>query len=188
MLLCLLSAPALLSASALLSNPAWSENVASVEISLGQSVRVVDGTTIHIGQSWRVVDGDTIHIDSYKIRLLGMDAPEIRQSCQTSGGHDWACGVMARDSLKAMLESHNQELVCQINGKDRYKRDLGSCYIGSIETGINVQRMLIRAGLAVAEYGNQYNSDEKYAAREMRGMWAGSFSRPKDWRKAQKNN
>lgn len=170
----------------LLSAPAWSENVASVEVSLGQSVRVIDGTTIHIGQSWRVVDGDTIHIDSYKIRLKGIDAPEKKQSCQTAGGDDWACGVMARDTLLAILESHHQELVCQITGKDYYKRDLGSCYIGSLETGIDVQRMLIRAGLAVAEYGNQYKSDERYAAKQMRGMWAGKFLRPKEWRQAQK--
>ena len=32
----------------------------------------------------KVVDGDTIHIKSYKIRLEGIDAPEMRQKCKKS--------------------------------------------------------------------------------------------------------
>ena len=27
----------------------------------------------------KIVDGDTVHIDNYKIRLEGIDAPEMRQ-------------------------------------------------------------------------------------------------------------
>ena len=30
----------------------------------------------------RIVDGDTIHINEYKIRLEGIDAPEIKQKCK----------------------------------------------------------------------------------------------------------
>jgi endonuclease YncB( thermonuclease family) len=127
-------------------------------------------------------------MDGYKIRLLGVDAPEIRQVCQTTEGYNWPCGIMARDVLQSMLESQSQELVCQLDGKDRYKRDLGSCFIGSVQTGIDVQKMLIRAGLAVAEYGDQYKVDEQYAANEKRGMWVGDFLRPKEWRKKQKDN
>ena len=29
----------------------------------------------------KVIDADTIYIDSYKIRLEGIDAPEIKQKC-----------------------------------------------------------------------------------------------------------
>jgi endonuclease YncB( thermonuclease family) len=52
--------------------------------------------------------------------------------------------------------------------------------------GIDVQRMLIRSGFAVSEYGEDYQQDEAVAAKQARGMWAGSFQRPKDWRKAQR--
>ena len=31
----------------------------------------------------RVVDGDTIHINQTKIRLHGIDAPEMKQTCAT---------------------------------------------------------------------------------------------------------
>ena len=34
----------------------------------------------------RVVDGDTIHIGKTKIRLHGIDAPEMKQTCRTSKG------------------------------------------------------------------------------------------------------
>ncbi len=30
----------------------------------------------------KVIDGDTIHIKSYKIRLEGIDAPEMNQKCK----------------------------------------------------------------------------------------------------------
>ena len=30
----------------------------------------------------KIIDGDTVHINSKKIRLEGIDAPEIRQQCQ----------------------------------------------------------------------------------------------------------
>ena len=30
----------------------------------------------------RIIDGDTLQIDSYKIRLEGIDAPEIKQKCK----------------------------------------------------------------------------------------------------------
>ena len=34
----------------------------------------------------RVVDGDTLHINQTKIRLHGIDAPEMKQICHTSKG------------------------------------------------------------------------------------------------------
>ena len=30
----------------------------------------------------KIIDGDTVHIKSKKIRLEGIDAPEIRQQCK----------------------------------------------------------------------------------------------------------
>jgi endonuclease YncB( thermonuclease family) len=41
----------------------------------------------------RVVDGDTIHIGKTKIRLHGIAAPEMKQTCRTSKGKEQKCGV-----------------------------------------------------------------------------------------------
>ena len=34
----------------------------------------------------RIIDGDTLQISNTKIRLHGIDAPEMRQTCTTSKG------------------------------------------------------------------------------------------------------
>ena len=44
----------------------------------------------------RVVDGDTIHIGKTKIRLHGIDAPEMKQTCRTSKGKEQLCGQLAK--------------------------------------------------------------------------------------------
>ena len=55
----------------------------------------------------KVVDGDTIHIKSYKIRLEGIDAPEMRQKCKKpflqimffNFQKDYDCGLISKKSL-----------------------------------------------------------------------------------------
>ena len=51
----------------------------------------------------RIVDGDTIHINQTKIRLHGIDAPEMKQTCRTSEGKEQMCGVLAKQALERAL-------------------------------------------------------------------------------------
>lgn len=132
--------------------------------------------------AWRVVDGDTIHASGHKIRLLGIDAPELKQSCQTQDGAEWPCGKMARDLVVGMLDAKGA-LWCRITGRDRYKRLLGQCFAGQDNQGMDIQHMLVRSGFAVAEYTKTYRSQESEAKRGKQGFWRGSFLRPKDWRR-----
>ena len=134
--------------------------------------------------SYRVVDGDTIHLMAggvvHKVRLNGIDAVEKRQHCVDAMGHSWACGQVATDVLAGILESSKVGVECLISDKpDRYKRLIGICYA----SGIDVQRALVRAGLAVAEYSDDYREDEIAAHKAKRGIWSGEFIRPKQWRK-----
>ena len=39
----------------------------------------------------KIIDGDTIHINNNKIRLHGIDAPELNQNC-IYNNEDWECG------------------------------------------------------------------------------------------------
>ncbi len=127
----------------------------------------------------RIVDGDTIHLDGHKIRLLGIDTPEMRQFCQDSNGADWPCGIRARDMLAGMVGASTQ-VDCVISGRDRYKRLLGRCFAGSLD----VQRALIAAGFGVAEYTPDYQDEEAKAKQLKLGMWAGTFERPRVYRKS----
>jgi len=90
----------------------------------------------------RVVDGDTIHINQTKIRLHGIDAPEMKQICKSNDGKPWACGTAATQALREMVGS--QDVTCKGNKRDRYKRLLAVCYVGDI----NLNAMLVRNGWA----------------------------------------
>ena len=55
----------------------------------------------------KIIDGDTVHINNKKIRLEGIDAPEIKQQCKKpflkisaiisfEFNKNYSCGVMAK--------------------------------------------------------------------------------------------
>ena len=55
--------------------------------------------TTHAGRPY-VIDGDSLRIGEARIRLIGLDAVELAQSCERDG-QEWACGRDARDFLVA---------------------------------------------------------------------------------------
>lgn len=129
-----------------------------------------------------VHDGDTIKCPTWaeSVRLVGIDAPELRQACQDADGRPWPCGVAARDAVATMTA---QEVVtCFIRGTDRYGRYLADCQHGWRDIGAD----LVGQGLAVPYLSPIYEKDAAIARQAQRGMWAGAFQLPKDWRKAQR--
>jgi endonuclease YncB( thermonuclease family) len=122
----------------------------------------------------RVVDGDTVELDGRRLRLAGLDAPELAQTCER-GGQVYRCGEVARDALRSLASA---ELDCRIAGHDRYRRDLATCEAG----GRDVGRVLVLRGLAVA-YG-RYEAEEREAKQRSVGLWSGTFDRPSEWRQA----
>jgi endonuclease YncB( thermonuclease family) len=126
-----------------------------------------------------IVDGDTIRIRGQRIRLVGIDAPELHQTCRDASGRDWSCGRAARERLAALAASST--VTCSPNGHDRYGRILAVC---SSSVGDDLGGKLVREGFAVA-YGD-YRLAELSARLGARGLWAGTFERPQQWRKAHK--
>jgi endonuclease YncB( thermonuclease family) len=121
-----------------------------------------------------VIDGDSIRLEGRDIRLAGIDAPELRQSCLPSG--PYPCGDVARKALADMLAG--SIVTCRVSGRDRYGRHLASCEAG----GQDIGAALVRRGFALA-YG-RYESEEAGARRQKLELWSGSFERPSEWRKA----
>jgi endonuclease YncB( thermonuclease family) len=122
----------------------------------------------------RVVDGDTIEIAGQSLRLAGLDAPELDQTCQR-GALTYRCGETARDALRALARA--DAFTCRIDGRDRYGRGLARCEAG----GVDIGGSLVSRGLAVA-YG-AYAAEEVEARAAGLGVWAGPFQRPADWRR-----
>ena len=138
----------------------------------------------------RIIDGDTVHINNKKIRLEGIDAPEIKQKCKkpyfkisTLIGFElnknYSCGVTSKTKLINRINS--SKIKCISLSKDRYKRYLATCY----KDKINLNKWMVRNGYAIAyrRYSKDYVKDEKYAKENKLGMWKGSFITPEKWRK-----
>ena len=66
--------------------------VLSVLISSAASAETITGRA-------SVVDGDTLEIHGERIRILDIDAPEIRQKCKAIYGDEWKCGQWAANKL-----------------------------------------------------------------------------------------
>ena len=128
----------------------------------------------------RVTDGDTIRIANERIRLHGIDAPELRQKCGTETGEPYQCGISAAEKLREAIG--NQSVDCQFFERDRYNRIIGTCFNA---TGKNIQSWMVESGWAVAyrRYSTRYVEEEAAAREAKRGIWRGSFTMPWTWRR-----
>lgn len=135
--------------------------------------RLDEGAAIRIEGGASVVDGDTLVIAGERVRLRGLDAPELDQTCRRDGS-DYPCGREARKALAELIGARPVE--CVGRRRDRYGRLLADCRAERTE----LARAQVVAGWAVA-YGD-YDKEEAMARDRGQGLWAGEFDRPKDWR------
>jgi endonuclease YncB( thermonuclease family) len=136
--------------------------------------------TAIVGKAW-VIDGDTIEIAGTRIRLEGIDAPESDQACSDPQGKPWPCGRAATSELRAHIRS--RELTCNARAFDRYRRVLAVC---ALPDGSDINAWMVRQGWAVAYgFAKVYHSEEAQAQEARRGIWAGSFTPPSQWRHRQ---
>src|SRR5262245_32000118 len=64
------------------------------------------------------IDGDSLRSGTEEVRIMGIDAPELNQTCRDERGRGWACGREARKQLSALIA--RGEVRCTPNGRDRY--------------------------------------------------------------------
>jgi len=121
----------------------------------------------------RVVDGDSLALGKRRLRLKGIDAPELKQRC-SKGGQEYGCGIEAASFLRRLVGNH--QVVCKGEGIDRYGRDLVRCSAG----GVELNETMVRSGHAVA-FGD-YVLAEAEARSEQAGLWGGEFEPPNQWR------
>lgn len=132
----------------------------------------------------QVHDGDTFTIRGVKIRLFGVDAPEMDQTCELPDNSAWACGLWSRDEVRAVLEG--QDLRCVKQVYDRYGRMVARCYLGDRD----LAKILVRDGIvfSYASFSRDYIIDEKAAAVAGRGLWQAKVMPPAEFRRQKRQN
>ena len=133
----------------------------------------------------RVVDGDTLAFDGFgvTVRLDGIDAPESRQACESAEGDRYECGMAATQALKEKMVG--KPVRCEGDQRDRYGRLLATCFTSD---GADLNGWLVEQGHALAyrHYSEQYVLQEEMAREGKRGLWAGRFVKPWDWRRGER--
>jgi endonuclease YncB( thermonuclease family) len=125
-----------------------------------------------------VVDGDTIEIAGERIRLYGIDAPEVDQMCHTRRGKPYPCGAIAIEVLAKLIAG--QPLACSDATRDSAGRLVAVCRVGRIDIG---EQMVIAGwALAARHESGAYVRAERAARSVPDGMWKGRFEAPWDWR------
>lgn len=141
---------------------------------------------ILLGRVIGVSDGDTVTVlDSrntqWKIRLMGIDAPEKKQ----------AFGSRSKGSLSALV--FNKQVTIEYNKKDKYGRTVGKILVDGVDANLEQ----IKAGMAwhYKKYEKEQSVDDRsiyakaedQARTERRGLWIDAEpTAPWDWRKQQK--
>ncbi len=136
-------------------------------------------TPLTIAGSARVIDGDTIQIGENRIRLFGIDAPERHQTC-SANSVEYACGLAATAFMQKMVQ--DVTVTCLEKARDRYSRIVATCSTVGGDLGLR----MVANGHAVdyTQYSRGAYKDAEDAARTERlGIWAGTFTRPDQYRR-----
>lgn len=128
------------------------------------------------------VDGDTLRSPDSEVRIYGIDAPELYQTCTGADGKDWDCGKAARAKLKSLIG--RKAVDCEPRAKDKYNRTVAVCRTSSVP---DLGEAMVREGFAVNSGGRTegpYVDAELEAESAKRGLWQGTFDQPSSWREA----
>ena len=101
----------------------------------------------------RVLDGDTVVVDGWRVRLKGVDAPELAMPG----------GIYAREVMREIVGIEGS-LVCVLTGEKTRGREVGFC---TRPDGLDVNREIIIRGAALAcpRFSQRYLLDETADAR-----------------------
>jgi micrococcal nuclease len=87
----------------------------------------------------QVTDGDTLKVGRESIRVVGIDAPELRGRCMS----ETLAAYAARDRMAYLLASAKRVEIIRRKGRDKYRRTLARVLID----GRDVADVLIGDGV-----------------------------------------
>lgn len=131
----------------------------------------------------KITDGDTFYVttsssEKYKIRLIGIDAPETRNVGVKV--HKEYFGTEAKIFVTQLLKNKKVKLTFDVQKTDRYGRVLAYVYLGN---GIFLNQYLVEKGYAVVstfppnvKFVEIFTKAEKLARNKKFGLWKVSES------------
>jgi endonuclease YncB( thermonuclease family) len=125
----------------------------------------------------RAKDGDSLTLNGTEVRLHGIDAPELAQTCNSNSG-EYPCGREARDALRTLLRGRT--INCKSLETDRYGRAVSICRDGTLE----INNEMVRQGWAIANFRHStaYAKAQNEARAAKSGIWQGNFEMPENYR------
>lgn len=142
---------------------------------------ILSGAVFEARAGVKVVDGDSLELNGKRIRLVGIDAPELFQTCHDAAGKKYDCGKKSQAFLKSLIlnaQQKKQKIHCRSEGKDIYNRNLSVCYAGKL----NLNLEMIKNGWAVCYRSETYAKTEQTVRQKKVGIWQGKFMRPEIFR------
>ena len=133
-----------------------------------------------ISGSPRVIDGRTLEVAGQRIRLFGIDAPELDQVCR-HGGRDYQCGRVARAALWDLVAGLDVRCAAETE-----EPTAGSIAATCTAGGFSLNESMVHGGWALADRGatDRYVATETDPRDARRGLWKGEFEPPWTWRRA----
>lgn len=128
------------------------------------------------------VEGDLLDVGGIAVRLYGIDAPEMGQTCWNRRGVAYDCGMASYNILNRLVG--NRWVTCSLYAEMASQRYTGVCQLN----GQDIGGLMVRAGWAVSfrSLSNRYERMESVAQSQRRGMWSGRVTRPEIWRVQQR--
>lgn len=132
-----------------------------------------------------VLDGDTIKLpNGQKVRLCGIDAPEKEQPL----------GPESTANLQRLVDAAGGAVMVQENARDRYGRIVGEVFTqqGGQEQHLNAEQLMGGMAYVYPQYiagcdnGDVMKDTEKMAQEGRKGVWAGNYQRPWEYRQAKR--
>ena len=128
----------------------------------------------------RVIDGMTLEVQGQRLRLFGIDAPDLKQTCR------WPnkvipCGQVSKTAMMDLVAQ--TPVVCTALDQKRTGVRLARCRAGGFDIGAN----MVHTGWALAFRPESvaYVETENKAKKAHRGLWKGDFTLPWEWRQNQ---
>jgi len=131
--------------------------------------------------SARAIDGDTLEFSDQRVRLQGIDAPELNQKCWLEGSK-WPCGKESSRALQNLIDG--AVVRCQKIDRDRYGRIVARCH----SNGHDIGHAMVASGMALAyrKYSSGYIDAEVAAKAKEVGIWKSKFIEPWLWRRGKR--